>query len=109
MAINVKALSSAMLAAAQLELANHWPDIREYAKAELKKTAETIAMIERLLISGDINKRQARSLLRMQKNASQAVLLTVAGLGLLTAESAINAALGVARTTVNTAVGFTLV
>jgi hypothetical protein len=44
----------------------------------------------------------------MQKNSALAVMLTVEGLGLLTVESAINAALGAVRDSVNTAVGFAL-
>jgi hypothetical protein len=44
----------------------------------------------------------------MQKNSALAVLLTVQGLGLLTVESAINAALGAVKETVNTALGFLL-
>lgn len=45
----------------------------------------------------------------MQKSASRSVLLTVKGLSLLAAEEAINAALAVVRTVVNTAVKFTLI
>jgi hypothetical protein len=44
----------------------------------------------------------------MQKLASQNVLLTLQGLSLLAVEAAINAALGVIKTAVNTAIGFAL-
>jgi hypothetical protein len=108
MALNVGELSRAMLDAAKGKLKAHWPDVKEYAKSEAKKTAEMLAMIERLAITGEINATQAKALLRMQRNSAQAVLLTIEGLGLLTVESAINAALGAVRDTVNKAVGFAL-
>jgi hypothetical protein len=108
MGLNVGQLAKAMTEAAKGKLKEHWPEVTEFAKAEAKKTAETLAMIERLAITGEINARQAKALLQMQKNSAMAVLLTVEGLGLLTVESAINAALGAVRDTVNTAVGFLL-
>jgi len=108
MALNVKSLAAAMLGAAQGKLQEHWPEVREYAETETRKTADTLASIERLLLAGQINSKQAKALLRMQRNSAQSVLLTIEGLGLLTVESAINAALGAVRDTVNGAVGFAL-
>jgi hypothetical protein len=108
MSLNVGELTKAMLVAAKGKLSDHWPDVKEYAKSEAKKTAETLVLIERLALTGDINAVQAKALLRMQRNSAQAVLLTIEGLGLLTVESAINAALGTVRDSVNTAVGFAL-
>lgn len=108
MALNVSELGKAMLTAAKGKLSDHWPDVREYAKSEAKKTAETLAMIERLTLSGEINAQQGKALLQMQRNSTLSVLLTIEGLGLLAVESAINAALAAVRDTVNTAVGFAL-
>ena len=108
MALNVGELSKTMLAAAKGKLEDYWPDVREYAKSEAKKTAETLAMIERLTLAGEINQKQAKSLLQMQRNSALSVLLTIEGLGLLAVEAAINAALNAVRSTVNTAVGFAL-
>jgi hypothetical protein len=98
-----------MVEAAKGKLKEQWPEVKEFARAEAKKTAETLAMIERLTLAGQINLRQAKALLSMQKNSALAVLLTVEGLGLLTVESAINAALASVRDTVNTALGFVLI
>lgn len=108
MALNVKSLATAMLGAAKGELSDHWPEVKDYATSEAKKTAETLALIERLSLTGQINVTQAKALLRMQRNSAQAVLLTIEGLGLLTVEAALNAALKAVRDTVNTAVGFVL-
>jgi hypothetical protein len=109
MALNVSSLAKAMVEAAKGKLKEQWPEVKEFARAEAKKTAETLAMIERLTLAGQINLRQAKALLSMQKNSALAVLLTVEGLGLLTVESAINAALASVRDTVNTALGFVLI
>jgi hypothetical protein len=94
--------------AAREVLDESWPDVKEYARSEFKKIAESIAMIARLRAAGKISAKKARLHLDIQKNASRMVLLTVEGLGILTVERAINAALGVVRDTVNTAVGFAL-
>jgi hypothetical protein len=108
MALNVSDLAKSMVGAAKGKLGEHWPEVKEYAKSEARKTAETLALIERLSLTGDINARQAKALLQMQKNSAQAVLLTIEGLGLLAVEAAINAALAAVRETVNGAVGFVL-
>lgn len=108
MALNVSSLAKTMTEAAKGKLQEHWPEVKEFATAEARKTAETLSMIERLALTGEINVKQAKALLAMQKNSALAVLLTVEGLGLLTVESAINAALGAVKDTVNTAVGFVL-
>lgn len=109
MALDVAGLAKAMLGAARAKLKKQWPVIKEYAAAEARKTAETVALIERLRLTGEISPKEARLLLEMQKNSAKAVLMTVEGLGLLAAESAINAAIGAVRTTVNKAVGFALI
>jgi hypothetical protein len=109
MALDVGALAKAMLGAAKGKLKKQWPVIKEYAAAEAKKTAETLALIERLRLTGEISPKEAKLLLGMQQNSAKAVLMTVEGLGLLAAESAINAAIGAVRTTVNKAVGFALI
>ena len=109
MALDVGALAKAMVGAAKGKLKKQWPKIKEYAAAEARKTAETLAMIEKLRIAGSISPTEARLLLEMQRNSAKAVLLTIEGLGLLAAEAAINAAVGSVRTTVNKAVGFALI
>lgn len=108
MALNVSSLAKSMTEAAKGKLKDHWPEVKEFARAEARKTAETLSMIERLTLLGEMNLKQAKALLQMQKNSALAVLLTVEGLGLLTVEAAINAALGSVKDTVNTALGFAL-
>jgi len=109
MSIDTGALGQQMLAAALPILKTHAIDAEGFASVEFKKIAETIASIEIMLRVGQINPQQAELLFDMQKSASRSVLLTVKGLSLLTAQEAINAALAVVRTVVNTAVKFPLI
>ena len=109
MALSTEKLAKAMLAAAKGKLDKNWPEIKEYAYTEARKTAETLLLIERLALTGEINQAQAKALLRMQKASAQSVLLAVEGLGLLTAEAAINAAVGAVKEVVNEAVGFAVI
>ena len=108
MSLDASQLGKDILAAFQGTLTNKWPDIQEYGEAEAKKLAQTLVMIESLKISGKINEKQAALHLEIQKNATRTVLLTLEGLGILAAETAISAALNVVKDQVNTAVGFAL-
>ncbi|MBI4634081.1 MAG: hypothetical protein HY742_09355 [Deltaproteobacteria bacterium] len=106
--INIDELLKQMLAAAAKPFKKQWPGAKDYAESEFKKIAESIVFIESQLALGKMTPEQARLHLDVQKNASRTVLLTIEGLGILTVEAAINAALGVIRDTVNTALGFVL-
>lgn len=108
MKLKASSLAKDMLAAAKGPLQDDWPQIRDYASAEFRKLALSIVMIERLYLQEKLTKTEAKLHLRIQKNASQTVLLTVQGLGLLTVERSINAALKVVRDSVNSALGFAL-
>jgi hypothetical protein len=85
------------------------PDIGSYAESEFKKIAETLRLIESELAAGQVTADQAKILLQMQTSATRSVLLTSAGLSLLAAEAAINAALKVVQTVVNGALKLTLI
>lgn len=98
-----------MVAAAHESLAKDWGKAEDYAKPELKKLATSLADIAKLVAADKVNKRQAKALLNIHRNTTQAVLLTIEGLGVIAVEDAINAALGAARDAVNGAVGFKLV
>ena len=109
MALDVSEISGEMLRAAKGVFAGKWPKVKTYAEAEFKKLAETLAMIEKLRLTGQITAEEADLHLQIQKNAARAVLLTLKGLGLLMVEEAINSALKVVKKAVNTAVGFALI
>lgn len=109
MSLDVAALAGNMVGAFRTQLVDKWPEIKTYGESEMKKLAQTLVMIEQLKLSGEITAEQARLHLQIQKNAIRAVMLAIEGLGLLALEAAINAALNVVKSTVNTALGFVLI
>jgi hypothetical protein len=109
MAIDIQGLAQQMLSVAVPILKQGAQNVQSFAKVEFAKIAQTIASIGEQFASEEINQAQASLLLDMQTSASRNVLLTLEGLSLLAVEQAINAALGVVKTTVNTAVGFALI
>lgn len=108
MAFDVPQLISAMVGAAQGALADDWPEARDYAESEFRKFADTLELIASMTAQGKMTPERARLHIDFQKSSMRAVLLTLEGLGVLAVENAINAAIGVVRDTVNTALGFRL-
>jgi hypothetical protein len=109
MAFNVGKLVRKMFEAFEASLADKWPEVKDYAEAEAKKMAESLVMIEKLILTDQINEDQAKLHFQIQKNATRMVLLTIEGLGIIAVEQAINAALDVLKDTVNTALDFRLI
>ena len=108
MSLNIEQLTQVMLQAAKRQVADNWPQIKDYAEQEAKKLAENFVLIEKLRLTQQISDEQAELQHQMQKNASKAVLLAVQGMTTLMAEQALNAALDAVKSTVNTALNFTL-
>ena len=108
MTLKAGELAKSILGVFRTQFKKDWPEIRAYAEAEAKKMAQTLVQIEALRVKGK-PESELSALLQMQRNAMRAVLLTIQGLGLLAVEQAINAALDVIRTAVNTALGFDLI
>jgi hypothetical protein len=109
MSLEANALADQLRGVLKNELRTFWPEIKEYAKTESLKLAQTLTMIETLRTIGKLSDQQAELHLQIQKNAMRSVLLTVEGLGLLAVEHAINAALALVKDQVNAAVGFALI
>jgi hypothetical protein len=97
-----------MFVAAYNVIEGHAPKMRSIVESEFKKVAQTLTMIEAELATGELSTDEATLLIDMQKSATRAVLLMSQGLSLLLAERAINSALAVVRTAVNTAAGIAL-
>ena len=109
MPVDVKALGKDMGKAAVKSLKGNGAEATEFAKSESRKLADTLELITRGVAKGEITPERAKLLLEMQQHASKSVLLAIEGIGILAAEQAVNAALGVARDAVNKAVGFPLI
>jgi hypothetical protein len=106
--INVNEILEKMLDAAKDVLQNHWEEAKPFAEQELKSLAENLKLISQLKLEGKITEEQAKYYVNIQKSSVRIVLLTIEGLGILAVESAINAALDVVKTTVNTAIGWSI-
>ena len=106
--LNAPSLAKDLVAAMQGKLSGHWNLARPYAEAEAKKFAETARLIVRGTANGDINPQQAKILVKMQGNAAAAVLTAIETIGMIAAQDAINAALGVLKKAINTATGIAL-
>jgi len=109
MALYKGELVKKMFEAFESSLSEKWPEVKEYAKTEAKKMAESLVLIEKLLRRKKITEEQAKLHFQIQQNATRMVLLTIEGLGILAVEQAVNAALNVLKDTVNTALDFTLI
>ena len=106
--INMEKLVKDMVGAASGVLKEKWPSVKTYAEAEFKKLGETVIAVQKSKLTGNITEEEARLLLEMQKNAMRSVFLTVEGLGIIAVEEAINAAMAVVRSTINTAIGWSI-
>jgi hypothetical protein len=57
---------------------------------------------------GKITEEQAKLYVEIQKSSTRVVLLIIEGLGILANESAINTAIDIVKSTVNTAIGWAI-
>lgn len=103
--INTDQLLKAMLHAAARVLQQRWPAAREYADMEFRKLLIQAAHIKKLRAQKKITEGEAKLLMDLQRNAMRSVFLTLEGLGIVTVEAAIQAALSVVRDAVNKAIG----
>lgn len=104
----------AIFAAMKGPLGAAWGQARVFAEGEAKKLAHSLQTIVKLyaLPAGDpgkITKEQARLLLDIQVSASRGILLTIATLGLIAVQKALEAGLSAVRDAVNGAIGFALI
>lgn len=106
--INIAGIVKDMLAAAKPVLEGYWKEVKPFVEKESKSFAQNLAMIAKLKIQGKMTREEALLHIEIQKNSFRTVLTAVQGLGLLAVENALNAAIGVIRKAVNTAIGWTL-
>ena len=97
-----------MITAAKGVFADKWPETQDYVESEVRIFAERFATIAKLRKNEKITERRARMHIEFQKEAWETVLLAVEGLSQLLVEEALNAALKAVKSTVNRAVGFSL-
>lgn len=107
--LNVQELAENMVAAARGTFDEEtWKEASKFVRTESKKFLRNIAEIEKWKREDSIDEEQAEALLRLHKRSMKMVLTASAGVGLIMAEKAINAALNVVRETVNSVIGWDL-
>ena len=95
-----------MSTAVQKVLKSKWKKVKPLAELQLKSIIHNLEQIAELKIQGKITEEQARLHLTIQKESIRTILLSFEGIGILTAEEAINSALNAVKTIVNKAIGW---
>jgi hypothetical protein len=101
-------LLSQMLDAFLAKIGEGADTIRGQAEAGLRTIAEASAQIAKQLAAGEIDKETAERRFKVTQRSAEITLLSMAGIAVKTIENAINAAIGVAKDALKTAVGLLL-
>jgi hypothetical protein len=106
--LDVKQLAETMIGAAGEAVSDRWPQMQALAEVELRRLAQSIEDLGRLVAAGKIDEAKARHHAHMHQLMARSVLTTVEGLGLLTAEQATQAAIRSVTAVVNRTLKFVL-
>ena len=109
MALDLNDLLTKMLQAAENALKDKWPLAASTAKDRFQGLSQVLISIEKDKLSGDLSEDEAKDLYEMHKTAVKTALETIAGIGDLLAQTAINAAMAAVKDVVNTAIGIVLI
>lgn len=93
--IDFKELGMQMLHAMEGPIKDHFEQAKEIADGELEGFAKRTAELANKVVEGKISEDQARAILRIRKASIETVLLSISGIGIVAAQQAINAAIGV--------------
>jgi hypothetical protein len=97
-------ISKDMLTAAQGTLTDYAGDVKTLAEGELKDFARRTIELAGLVKDGSISPEQAKLILKIRQNAVETVFLSIAGIGLLAVQEAMNAILDVLKGAINSAI-----
>ncbi len=103
MALEIDNLLEEMLGIAKNKFGDAYADAKDFAENEFKKLLQNTEFLARKVANGEMTIERAKRHLRMSKNAAEAVILTVEGIGLDAAEETINDALDLVKDAVNAA------
>lgn len=106
--IDIKELAREMLSASKDVLKKEWKQVAPIAEIHIKTIIHNLEQIAELKLNKKITEEQAKLHLTIQKESFKTILLSFEGIGIITAEKAINAALNVIRTSVNRTIGWRL-
>lgn len=106
--IEVKLLLQSMLSASKEVLKKEWKHVAPVAELQIKNIIHNLEQIAALKLNKRITEEQAKLHLTIQKESFKTILLSFEGIGIITAEKAINAALNTVKSTINKAIGWRL-
>lgn len=106
--IEVKLLLQSMLSASKEVLKKEWKHVAPVAELQIKNIIHNLEQIAELKLNKRITEEQAKLHLTIQKESFKTILLSFEGIGIITAEKAINAALNTVKSTINKAIGWRL-
>ena len=108
MSLDVNELAQTMIGAARDAVSDRWPQIQDLAELEFQRLAMSIADIGSLVAAGKIDESRARQHAHIHQITARGIIATVEGLGLRTAEQALNAGIRSVAKVVNGVVKFAL-
>ncbi len=106
--INYENILTACIGVAKKEVGKAWKNLKPYAEHEFKQFAENAAFLAQLKFSNTINDNELMVRLNIQRLALNNVLLTIEGIGLLSAQNVVNAVLAIVATAIRTVLGVVL-
>jgi hypothetical protein len=101
MSHDVASMGTAMIDAARAQVAKRWPELRVLAEMELPRLAQALTDLAGKVATGEIRETHARQLAHMHQVSARNILQTIDGIGLLTAERAIDAGVRAAAKAIN--------
>ena len=107
--IDTRDVTSKMMTAAAAAFGAGWEDVRAFVKIEFKTIVRRIKEIAKAVAFEEIDQVTAKLLLKMQLNNAASAIAATTTMVLVTIETMINAALGVVKDALNTAIGFPLI
>ena len=102
--LDFKKIGADMLGAMKGSILDHFEEAKDIADDELADFAKRTAELAKKVIDGKITEQQAKAILKIRKAAVETVLLSISGIGMLAAEQAINAAIGVLKGVIGKAI-----
>jgi hypothetical protein len=106
--IDYEKVVSDCLEAVREELGRSWKKFKPFAEHELRQFAENAEFLAKLRHDQVIDDDELKARLEIQRLAFKNVVLTIKGVGLVTAQNAVNAILGIVRKAVRKALDVVL-
>ncbi len=93
--IDFKQILNDSIVFAKTELGGTYKKLKPFAEHEFTQFAENVAFLAKLKLDGVIERDELESRLTLQQFAFKNVLLTIKGIGLVSAQNLVNGILGI--------------